>query len=303
MNILKDLATKFQLHEESMKSFIHSAPYRYKFHEIHKRHGGTREIAQPVKSLKIVQRWIIRNYLSQLPIHPIVAVAYVKNKNIKDFAEPHKNNCFLLKLDFKNFFNSIKLSDFNEYCKENNISEENARNLGMLLFCKNKENNEYYLSIGAPSSPVLSNILMAKFDNLVFDFCKQNGIIYTRYADDLAFSTNEPNTLKEKLVPYINDLCQNLNYPKHLTINADKTIFTSKKHNRTLTGLVISNDGNISIGRDKKRKLRAMAHKVKLKQLPPEQMGTLIGKIAFLKSIDPDFANQLEEKYLNNSES
>ena len=301
MTILQNLSEKFQLHEQSMRSFISSAPYKYKIHFISKRHGGQREIAQPVKSLKIVQRWIVKHYLSQYPIHRIVATAYIKDKNIKNFATPHKNNAFLLKLDFSNFFNSIKLSDFYQFCDEHNICEEDKNILGSLLFFKHKD--DCYLSIGAPSSPYLSNILMFEFDTKVFEFCRENNIIYTRYADDLAFSTNEPYILKDKLLNFIIPLCNQISYPKNLEINTQKTIFTSKKHNRTLTGLVISNDGNISIGRDKKRELRAMAHKAKLKQLPPEQMGTLMGKIAFLKSIDPDFANQLEEKYINNSES
>lgn len=300
MTLFENLLDKFQLHEQLMNSFIHSAPYKYKFHKIAKRHGGEREIAQPVKSLKIVQRWLIKNYLSKYPVHKKVAIAYVKDKNIKNFAEPHKNNIYLLKLDFKNFFNSIKISDFYEFCKEFSIPDQDQKILGLLLFCKNKQ-DELYLSIGAPSSPALSNILMFEFDNKVFNLCKEYNVIYTRYADDLAFSTNKPNVLS-KILPEIIELCKRLNYPRNLQINTDKTIFTSKKYNRTLTGLVIGNDGNISIGREKKRTLRAMAHQAKLGSLSPAQVKTLLGKIAFLKSIDPNFATQLENKYLNSSE-
>lgn len=300
MALLEDLSTKFELNQQLMESFIKSAPYRYKFHSINKRHGGQREIAQPVKSLKIVQRWVVKHYLSKYPIHKIVATAYIKHKSIKDFAEPHKNNAFLLKLDFSNFFNSIKLADFYQFCNEKQVPEEDREFLGLLLFCKRKD--DCYLSIGAPSSPCLSNILMYEFDTKVFEFCKENNIIYTRYADDLAFSTNKTYILEDKLLNFITTLCSEISYPKNLKINDEKTIFTSKKYNRTLTGLVISNNGSISIGRNKKRKLRAMAHKAKLEQLSSEQRRTLIGQIAFLKSIDLTFANQLEEKYLNNSD-
>lgn len=253
MAILQTLSEKFQLHEQSMRSFINSAPYKYKIHFISKRHGGRREIAQPVKSLKIVQRWVVKHYLSKYPIHKVVATAYIKHKNIKNFAEPHKNNAFLLKLDFINFFNSIKLADFYQFCDENKIPEEDKEILGLLLFYKHKD--DCYLSIGAPSSPCLSNILMFEFDTKVFEFCKENNIIYTRYADDLAFSTNQPHILKDKLLNFISALCNQIDYPKKLKINDQKTIFTSKKHNRTLTGLVISNNGNISIGRNKKTRI------------------------------------------------
>ncbi|WP_225757056.1 retron St85 family RNA-directed DNA polymerase [Cardiobacterium sp. Marseille-Q4385] len=296
MSLLQELSDKFQLHEQLMESFIKSAPYRYKFHKIDKRHGGKREIAQPVKSLKIVQRWLVKHYLSKYPTHSKSAIAYIKNKNIKDFAEPHRNNIFLLKLDFKDFFNSIKISDFYIFCEKLSIPEEDKIFLGLLLFCKNKQ-DEPYLSIGAPSSPTLSNVLMFNFDNEVFNLCKKDGIIYTRYADDLAFSTNQPNVLRQ-LLSNIKELCAKLNYPRNLQINTQKTIFTSKKYNRTLTGLVISNDGNVGIGREKKRKLRAIAHQAKLGRLSQDKVGSLLGKIAFLKGIDPSFAKQLEDKYL-----
>ena len=66
MTLFENLLDKFQLHEQLMNSFIHSAPYKYKFHKIAKRHGGEREIAQPVKSLKIVQRWLVKNYYQNI---------------------------------------------------------------------------------------------------------------------------------------------------------------------------------------------------------------------------------------------
>lgn len=294
MAITQDLQEKFGLNDRQIEVFIQTAPNRYKFHTIKKRHGGTREIAQPTKSLKIIQRWIIKEYFSKCTIHKS-ASAYIKNKNIVDFVNPHKNNNYLLKVDFKNFFNSIKITDFYTYCKFNcqYFNDEDVKILGLLLFCRNKKNDDYYLSIGAPSSPMISNILMTKFDELVYDLCKDNRVIYTRYADDLAFSTNSTNTLV-KILQRLSDICTIIPYPENLEINTDKTVFTSKKNNRTLTGLVISNDGTISIGREQKRTLRAMAHKAKLGLLSAEELATLKGKVAFIKCIDFQFAQKLE---------
>ncbi|HHE9092337.1 TPA: reverse transcriptase domain-containing protein, partial [Haemophilus influenzae] len=163
--------------------------------------------------------------------------------------------------------------------------------------CKNKtsESKELYLSIGAPSSPFISNIIMIDFDDQISQLCANIGVTYTRYADDLAFSTNNPNILDE-LLEEIEIICKNLNYPKKLEINSEKTVFTSRKHNRTLTGLVISNDGKISIGREKKRKLRVIAHKASLRLLDQESLDKFKGTLAFLLSIDPDFSNYLKQK-------
>lgn len=302
-NIIREFKKKFSLTNEEVKNFVRNAPNMYKIHYIQKRNGGKREIAQPVKSLKIVQRWIIKQFLfEQLPIHK-VATAYVYGKSILDFANPHKTNQYLLKIDFQNFFNSIHVNDFYELLLQRDFysNQDNKETLGNLLFCRNKFNGDLYLSIGAPSSPYISNLIMHEFDNQVYEYCLKEGIIYTRYADDLAFSTNHPNILKNKLIPFLHEICNRLDYPKRLQINSNKTVFTSKKHNRTLTGLVISNNGTISIGREKKRKLRAMAHQASLNLLTLQDINQLKGKISFLKSIDPDFAKQLEEISCPNS--
>ncbi|WP_256824116.1 reverse transcriptase domain-containing protein, partial [Rodentibacter caecimuris] len=152
-----------------------------------------------------------------------------------------------------------------------------------------------YLSIGAPTSPFISNIIMLDFDTRLSDFCAKNDIVYTRYADDLAFSTNTPNKLS--LLPLeIEKILENIDCPKKLKINKEKTVFTSRKHNRTLTGLVISNNGDISIGREKKRQLRAIAHKASLGLLESIEIEKFKGMLAFLLSIDPELSRSLKNK-------
>lgn len=295
LSVLENFKKTFSFSTASATIFIQTAPNRYKFHTIQKRHGGEREIAQPTKSLKIVQRWVINQYFQNSPIHK-AATAYIKGKGILDHAEQHKSNKYLLKLDFKNFFNSINIQDFYEFINRSmpQFSEEDRDILGLLLFCKNKDDN-YYLSIGAPSSPHVSNIILYKFDCLIQEICSKKGVVYTRYADDVAFSTNIPHILKGILCD-IEHILSNLEYPKNLKLNQEKTVFLSRKHNRTLTGLVISNTGKISIGRDKKRKLRAAIHNAIHGKLTDEEIQTLKGRIAFLKGIDKEFAIKLEQE-------
>lgn len=295
ISIQLDLQKHFQWDDKSFNSFVRLAPTQYQFFSIPKRSGGVREIAKPAAILAQVQKFIIQQYFKNCPIHP-AACAYIKGKNILEFAQPHQSHRYLLKLDFKDFFSSIKIDDFYRYCQ---LPETESRILGRLLFCKNKKNhkqNDYYLSIGSPSSPTLSNILMYEFDKRISDFCQNEHIAYTRYADDLAFSTNIPNILYEKLIKYFFQTCKSLDYPKRLRINSRKTVFTSKKYNRTLTGLVIANNGTLSIGRDKKRNLRAMAYQASQGLLSEEKVCSLKGHIAFLKGIDPQFAQILQDK-------
>lgn len=294
--LLENLKKDFSLNESEALSFINSAPNRYKHYNIKKRHGGEREIAEPTKSLKVIQRWALNKFFKNFDIHSS-AIAYVKNKNIRDFASPHAQKKYLLKMDFKEFFNSIKSYDFQIFLRKNNVDLNNdeINYITNIFFCRNKKNNELYLSIGAPSSPFISNIIMMDFDSRISEFCIENNITYTRYADDLAFSTDIPNVLCS-LPKKVEEICKNLDTPQNLEINEAKTVFTSRKHNRTLTGLVISNDGNISIGREKKRQLRAIAHKISLGLLKPEEIEHFKGMLAFLLSIDPELTALLKAK-------
>jgi len=92
-------------------SLINTAPFRYKYHYVEKRGGrGLREIAEPAKEVKFLQRLLIEKELHELPLHP-AAVAYRRGGSIFQHAHPHAAGKYLLKLDFKNFFPSL-----NEKC-------------------------------------------------------------------------------------------------------------------------------------------------------------------------------------------
>ena len=126
--------------------------------------------------------------------------------------------------------------------------------LRKILFKFNRESHGLELSIGAPSSPLISNVMLYEFDRLVHDFCIGADISYTRYADDISFSTNTPEILRD-CKSHVEKVLRDLRYPT-LTLNQQKTIETSKKRGRRITGLTITGDGQVSVGRERKRELR-----------------------------------------------
>ncbi|MGB8516942.1 MAG: retron St85 family RNA-directed DNA polymerase [Gallionella sp.] len=292
MEIIERIQSDFALSEHDVRVLLFTASYRYKSHSIEKRHGrGKRLIAQPTAEIKILQRWAIEQYVAKLPIHK-AATAYRLGVSIKEHAETHANNRYLLKLDFKDFFPSILGLHFEMHLKSHTeISEVDANHLMRLLFRFDREAKDYVLSIGAPSSPAVSNTVMYDFDSAVSDFCSKHNIVYSRYADDLALSTNTPKVLNDAF-EYIQKLCRESPYPR-LRLNDEKTVFTSKKHRRQLTGLVLTNDGKLSLGREKKRLIRSMAHRYSLKQLDQEQTAHLRGLLAFSYSIEPLFFSSI----------
>lgn len=282
--------------KRELEILIATAPKRYKNHFIDKRNGrGKRLISQPTAELKFLQRLVVKKELGSLPVHQ-AATAYRSNLSIKDHADPHAANRYLLKLDFKDFFPSIKDATV-RYCLSRD-TEYSEIELWMLcqLFCRRDSvTKQLQLSIGAPSSPFVSNYIMYEFDTKLTDFCDANGVRYTRYADDLALSTSQPkllNTVEKK----ISDLLEELDY-LGLRLNKEKTVNVSKKHKRTLVGLVMSNEGHVSVGRDKKRLLRAKMNYLIQGRLSPEQIGRLRGELAFVYSVDKEFVVSLLDRY------
>lgn len=292
MIVIDTILQEFPLSRDEILRLIRTAPSRYKVHDIEKRNGrGKRTIAQPTAEIKLLQRFLLQKFVARLPVSD-AAKAYRSGQGIADHASVHAKNRYLLKLDFKDFFPSIRAGDFVKHLyKYSLLKTEDAKALSRLFFWRPKGQRTLLLAIGAPSSPAISNTLMFDFDMKLVEYCTQKGITYTRYADDLALSTNQPNILTEAH-KYVISLCTSIRSPK-LVLNDEKTVFTSKKHHRQLTGLTLSNEGTASIGREKKREIRAMAHHYKLGKLKPEDLSKLRGWIAFAMSIDNAFVSTI----------
>ena len=282
--------------EEELALLIFTAPTRYKEHWITKRNGkGKRLISQPTAELKLVQRWLITSELSSLPIDSH-ATAYRKNVSIKQHVLPHTHSNFLLKLDFKDFFPSLTSSALRKRLTlDTDYDQLELFILTQLLLKKARDESEYRLSIGAPSSPFISNYLLGEFDQRVSNYCDLHSLQYSRYADDIAISTKTAGTLDPAKL-FIEKLLSELTY-LGLRLNNDKTVNVSKKYRRELVGLVISNQKKISLGRDEKRRLRAAAHALSLDKLTDVEVMKLRGQLAYALSIEHDFVMKLCTKY------
>lgn len=295
MDILSLLSDETGLSDEDLARIVRTAPKRYKSYEIPKRSGGMREIAQPARELKMVQRILIRALLADLPVHP-AARAYRSSMSIRGNALEHAGPGPILKMDFEDFFPSIRASDWIAYCRDRGLLDQKNTNISaQLLFRRKKGEHLLKLSIGAPSSPVLSNILLYAFDEIVTNEAAKRGIKYTRYADDMTFSGQRIGMLKDML-QIVPSAAREMRRPR-LRVNGDKTTFVTARNRRTVTGVTLSNDGNVGIGHDRKRLISAKVHRVKLGGMPAEQLAELAGELSFVNVVEPSFLERLRKKY------
>lgn len=301
ITIVEYLSDFLSIDSEQIKKYISTCPYRYKTYRIPKRNGrGMRTIAQPAKELKYLQKLILSEYLLDLPVHKS-CTAYIKDTNIKDNALPHVKNKYLLKMDFKNFFPSITPHDLLMHIESHlewDICNNDKLSIEKLFFYSQERKSKLRLSIGFPASPFISNTVMHEFDSKISDVCEENEINYTRYADDISFSTNKKGILFgfDKIIEDILSECQ---YPK-IKINNKKSVFLSRKGNMHITGLVLSNDGKVSLGRKKKRYIKSLIFKYVNNNISDEDKAYLKGYLAFCWSVEPSFILRLGSKYGRN---
>lgn len=292
--MLRKLAVDMGVPMSQIESIAVTASHRYKVYRIAKRKGGTREICHPAKELKSLQRWIADNVFTKFPVHDSV-YSYRAGRGIRDHAELHRKQNYLLRIDFKDFFPSITIKDVARLIVENrsrlpsSLKAEDVKNICRIV-CRFSR-----LSIGAPSSPVISNAVLYAFDEQWSKICANREIVYSRYADDIYLSTNVPDVLAPTYKEIRNDVEQRA-WPK-LQINRQKVVFTSRKHNRNVTGLILTSDRRISIGHEKKRWLRSQVHKFSLGQLSESDTSHLRGYLSYVWSVEPSLLRKLGKKY------
>jgi outer membrane protein assembly factor BamB len=136
---------------------------------------------------------------------------------------------------------------------------------------------------------------MFEFDKLVSDAVSKDDVTYTRYADDLTFSARRTGYLNA-VRPAVDDAVRRIPWPE-LTINESKTVLATRKYKREVTGLILANDGRVTIGRDKKKLLSATVHHFKLRKLNRLRTEELAGMLAYVNAVEPAFLEKLCSKY------
>lgn len=292
MSLAQQIASSLRLSTDYVEKVARSASHRYKEYAIPKRHGGLRTIHHPAKQLKAIQRWLLREVIEDLPVNDC-ASAYRQGKNIAAHAKIHVRSRFLLRMDIKDFFSSITADDIANYITRHAKLFPSRHSGDVKLFCQLVCRNGQ-LTIGAPTSPGLSNALCYDLDVSLRRLACENDVVYTRYADDLFFSTRIPNLLKN-IELRVTEIVENSKCPANLRINRGKTRHSSKRGRRQVTGIILGSDDRIYFGRRLKRRIRSMVHNIETLKL--RDRAYLAGMLAFCKDVEPDFINALILKY------
>lgn len=142
---------------------------------------------------------------------------------------------------------------------------------------------------GAPTSPALSNIAFSSCDHKLQQEAEARRLVYTRYADDLSFSSNDVDKLNE-----MKSVCERILRDTPFQLNHEKTRVMTAKGRIIVTGLVL-NRGWPSVGRKRKRLVRSQIHRLIVKRDAGVDKDSLFGMLSFIRSVEPDTYERLRE--------
>ena len=237
---------------QELLKFSYSNPIskHYKTFSIKKKSGKNREICAPFYRLKRIQKCISLLLCAVYEIHPS-ATGFIPGKSIVDNAKPHVGKKYVYNIDLEDFFPTIysnriisrlQYPPFN--LNENDKKYILAKLIGEIctinIQCENKDVK--VLPQGAPSSPVLSNIICQKLDFYLSAACRRFNCNYTRYADDISFSSDE-NVFKNEseFIKEVHRIIDDQNFK----INVTKTRLQTSNVRQEVTGLVVNKVVNV----------------------------------------------------------
>lgn len=194
--------------------------------------------------IKVLEKEGIKNNISH---------GFEKNKSIITNAKPHVNKRFVLNLDLKNFFESFHFGRVLGFFEKNRyfqLSREVSIAIAQLS-CFNGS-----LPQGASTSPVITNLMFQIFDYRISMIAKKFHLTYTRYADDLTFSTNDKKFIEAECA-FLEELEKNI-LSCGFSINKKKTRLQFRDSQQKVTGLVVNK--KVNIDREYYRTTCAMAN-------------------------------------------
>lgn len=243
---LGDKVYPFELRQITFYSNPASDVKRYKDFEIPKKSGGTRKISAPVEGLKIILKCM--NMILQEIYEPSkYAMGFTKNRSVVDNAKRHINQNYVFNIDLKDFFPSITRARICARLKVKpfELSDDIARMISGLCTMKvtDGENIKYVLPQGAPTSPTITNIICDKLDHKLAGLAKRFGLNYSRYADDITFSSShnvyqEESDFRKELQRIVTD--------EGFVINDKKTRLQKRGGRQEVTGVIVCEKANVT---------------------------------------------------------
>jgi RNA-directed DNA polymerase len=281
-----------------------AAVVHYHRYAIAKKTGGVRAISAPKKALATAQQWILANILAKLSPEP-TAHGFIPGRSIVTNATQHVGKRVVINLDLRDFFPTLTFPRVKGLFRALGYSEHLATVLALLTTEPPRVATEYagkvyhvslgerVLPQGACTSPAITNAACLRLDRRLAGLAKKHQFAFTRYADDLTFSGDEPQAVG-KLLKSVRSILAAEGFVVHPT----KTRVMRRANHQEVTGVTVNQRPTVS--RRQIRELRAILHNAarfglesQNREKRPNFAAHLRGRVAFISMVDPERGQKL----------
>lgn len=242
----------------------------------------TRSIKAPRVALKVIQKWFGYHLAESIPFDPYV-YGFVPGRSSIDAAAKHCRSAWVYSVDIENFFPTTRDDVVKEELVRIGYSEYGAKLITRLCCYKNpREIKERpYLGQGAPSSPVLSNLVMKPIDKKLNLLADNLGITFTRYVDDIVFSgiSAFPESLGKDVEIIFNETSWKLSPNKKYFADAHKG------QRLKVHGLLVNGE-KPRLTKGYRNKIRAYKHLYNNNEIQPKDENRIKGHILYAESVN-----------------
>lgn len=264
-----------------------------------KRSGGERIIMAPKRRLKALQRVLLDQLVSKLPCSE-VAHGFRPGRSVRSGAEAHVGKAVVVHMDLKDFFPSVHFGRVRGMFISYGYSFPVASTLAALMTEADRQpvevdNTIYHVPVGsrhcvqgAPTSPAICNAIVLRMDRRLQGLAQALGFAYTRYADDLAFSSDQ----KEKIGCLLGGVTRIVR-EEGFAVNERKTRVMRRGGRQRVTGVTVNE--TLGLSRGERRLLRAQIHRLAHDE-EPELRRYVEGRLAYLEMLNPSQAEALRKR-------
>jgi RNA-directed DNA polymerase len=333
-----DVARLLEVPIEQLRHILYErrTAFPYRVFQVAKRNGGHRPIAAPHPTVKILQQKLLR-VLTLVSRPRPAAHGFTLGRDIRTNSSPHVAKTWVLNIDLTDFFTAI------HFGRVMGVLTSPAYRVGRpaaallaQLCCYDgvypggsrlaDGSVRGFLPQGSPTSPILSNMICHRLDRELQELARDHGCFYTRYADDITFSTQArafPASLASRRSPrqtaaVVGESLQNVVSSNGFEVNATKVRIQRNNEHQSVTGLTVNRAPNL--GRGYIRSVRAMIDDARMNGIaaaegelrtkyysrsrnpafsPPSFVRVLRGRLDFIKMVkgerDPAYQSLLHE--------
>ncbi len=260
-----------------------------------------RVIQAPSEELKDWQRQFI-SFFNQYPFYPGCTAR--PGMSVLDNAAPHHGASVLFKTDIRQFYPSITLEHLLRNIDRHDDVQWREEARSKVLHCLIAVEGRMVLPTGAPTSPILSCIAASDLDAHLALVASEHGFLYTRYIDDLTFSSEGEiaHELSEKVMEAIRNYGFRFNHKKTFWVRPNKD------QKFMVTGVALRRDTNSLVPKEVRRVARARLDKVARSNIPLDSITQ--GYMAYIQMLDPnahaklkDYLEKRKARYVSTSGS